>query len=1221
MSAVVGGEERTDPRVDRPVILDGLRDERGNRMHAVIEASAGTGKTHTLEHLVIDLLLEGTPIDRILVVTFTEKATLEMRARIRARIAALVAAGRKELRAALLDFDRAPISTIHAFCQRLLAEHAFGSGRLLEQQRIDPREAFGRGFRDALRRGLAAGAPERSLLEGALRVMRPAQLESVLWKWSHVRCEIRPRFDGAAIEGALLALPSAIELEGATGRAILGSIGHPTMRARAREILAGLAPMVEQVRDAGVGERAAVIEAIFPRLLEWASDAAHHRSEPSATYLASALGEHPVLGEPVRVLASAVATPLPALVHRVLPALLARLDEDKRRRGRFDFDDMLRLVHEALHGPRGDALVTTLRARYRFALVDEFQDTDPIQWAIFRRLFFEGEGRTLFVIGDPKQSIYSFRSADVHTYLAAQSEIEAAGGVRLPLVDCYRSTPQMISAINRVLESGFFTGPNRYPHPVRCGRPSLAARDDRDAAPIQLLHLIAKDRLRAKPMRFALAGAIAEEIERLLAGGIRVSDRSRDDLALRALAPSDVFVLTRTTKEALEVADALRRRGIPHALSTQQRLFETAEARDVLDVLRALEDPGSRARRLRAFLSSYFAVSLDELDASRDLGAEHPYLERLARWTALAREQRFAALFQAMIDESGLARRLLFLREGERELTNHLHVLEALLGRASRLRLGLGELTAQLASLIDGVAAIEEEDVQRLESERAAVQLLTMHKSKGLEAEVVFLFGGMTRRPAGALEPRIFHEGHLRCAWLGEPPDEIASRVVAEEREEDERLLYVAMTRARSRLYLPYVGPAPTGQALPPGHVSSFERLAGAYRVLDDRLIELAAAGAIAEEGTPGAEITRRTVSVTGMRRRIAVPPPLPAIAPGDRAERELAPVDLGARFAALRDRSRGLEVTSYTRMKAGRTRALAADGIGADEPASWMEELAREPHAPPPDDDDPLPSGTAFGVLVHEVLESIEDRVVRAAAAGDALLEDPATRALFEEAADRNGIDRRTLPGVAELVHRTLRTAIHAEGLALPLGFAALERRVREMPFLHPIPERAHPRLGTWLSRLEATRAGETAAGETPAREAVERGFVRGVIDLLFEHEGMVWVLDWKTDRLPSYDASALAEHAGRHYDVQAKLYALGVARMMKIDSAREHEARFGGLVYCFVRGIRDRASADRSTPGIHVARPGFEELEAWDRALREEAAPFGYPLPARRGHAESAR
>lgn len=1210
-------ETSHDPRADRPPLLDALRARDGARSHAVIEASAGTGKTHTLEHLVIDLLLEGTPIDRILVVTFTEKATLEMRARIRARIAAMVAAGHGALRAALADFDRAPISTIHAFCQRVLAEQAFASGRLLEQQRLDPREAFARSFRDALRRGLAEGAPERPLLEAALVGMRPSRLEETLWRWSHERGEVRPRFDEGALVAAVAAMPDPAEMEGALGRTLLGSLGHHAVRMRAREALSALAPIASRAR---AGE---TVDRWLPELIGWGQRAPHGAAERNVEYLAAHLRDHPTLGPHARAIAAHASSVVPALIGRVLPAIRARLEEDKRRRGRFDFDDMLRLVHDALHGARGDDIVASLRARYRYALVDEFQDTDPIQWAIFRRVFFERrDGGSIALIGDPKQSIYAFRSADVRTYLAASAEVERAGGVRLPLVDCYRSTPAMIDALNLLLRESFFTGPNRYEHPVRCGRPELACvgADGAPLPPIALLHLAGTskggdDTLRAKPLRYALASAISEEIERLLDGGMRVTDREHaaepgggSTAPLRALLPSDVFVLSRTSKEAREVADALRRRGIPHALSTQDGLFDTREARDVLDVLRALEDPGARARRLRAWLTPFFGAGPDDLDACRTLSSDHPFALRLTRWAALAREHRFAALFHAMIDESGLSRRLLFLREGERELVNYQHVLEVLLARAGKGRLALREVVTELAALCDRERTVagDDEDVQRLEGERAAVQLLTMHKSKGLEAEVVFLFGGMTSRPAGAHEPHVLHdELGGRVAWIGPPDDAtIAAKVADEEREESERLLYVAMTRARSRLYLPYVGPAPRGGApLPPGTVSAFQRMGGAYRVLADRLVELAEAGEIGDEGERDRAIVRRVVSVTGARRRIAIPAPLA------RVERALAstdddtsvaprlePADL---FERLRAGARGVEVTSYTRMKAGRAR-MASSAEGADEAGAWIEEFAREPIAPAmQEEDDELPAGAAFGVFVHEVLEHVDFEVVRASEGGAALLAHPATERLFREGAERNGIDPRALAASAELVWRTLRTPFRAGDGAIVLedGLVALARRIAELSFLHPIPERSHPAFGA-------------PHGPDRAPLEIERGFVRGVIDLVFTHEGRTFVLDWKTDRLASYDARALEAHVEAHYEIQARLYALGVARMLRIGDARDHEARFGGILYCFVRGMRAHRGAAR-TEGVTFARPSWDALVAWDRALRDEAAPWSHPLP----------
>jgi len=248
--------------------------------------------------------------------------------------------------------------------------------------------------------------------------------------------------------------------------------------------------------------------------------------------------------------------------------------------------------------------------------------------------------------------------------------------------------------------------------------------------------------------------------------------------------------------------------------------------------------------------------------------------------------------------------------------------------------------------------------------------------------------------------------------------------------------------------------------------------------------------------------------------------------------------------------------------------------------------------------DEEALPAGAAFGVFVHEILEKIDPAVVLAADSGEALLAHGATRLLFLRSAERNGIEKQFLSASAELVYRALRTPIRAGVLVLPRGLAALSRRVTEMRFLYPIPERAHPPLG---------------AQQGPDRPplSVERGFVQGVIDLVFEHEGRVWLLDWKTDRLPSYDAASVTAHLEAHYALQARLYALAVARLLRIESPSDHEQKFGGILYGFVRGMR--LTAQGTTEGVDVNRPDFATLQRWDREMREDDAPWGYPLPPR--------
>ncbi|HEY0839893.1 MAG TPA: UvrD-helicase domain-containing protein, partial [Vulgatibacter sp.] len=416
------------PRYAKPLILRTLPKDR----HVVVEASAGTGKTYTLEHLVVDLILTtDVTIAQVLVVTFTERATGELRQRVRAILQRLLdlrkddpnAAGlpddacwilddqaRARLERALRQFDTATISTIHGFCRRILTEHAFANQRLFAERNVDGREAFASAFRDTVREVLAVDPACRPILETWLANWNVDQLEALLYEATRERAELLPALDDAWVD------PGGAE-EGP-----------------ARDL--------------------AAIDADVVRLESLA-------------------------------------------VQRFLPLVVERLERRKREQGLFDFDDMLGLVRRSLSGEHGEALARILRGRYAVALIDEFQDTDEVQWEIFRRVFFDGAGDTrLYVIGDPKQAIYRFRGADVETYLSAKAEILGAGGARVALLDNYRSTRSLIDAYNSILDQGapepFFTSEGiDYAEPVACGNRDLRLMGPggEEAAPVHVFEV------------------------------------------------------------------------------------------------------------------------------------------------------------------------------------------------------------------------------------------------------------------------------------------------------------------------------------------------------------------------------------------------------------------------------------------------------------------------------------------------------------------------------------------------------------------------------------------------------------------------------------------------------------------------------------------------------------------------------------------------------------
>jgi exodeoxyribonuclease V beta subunit len=1295
----VSADLDTERGWERPRALEALRLDA----HGIIEASAGTGKTYTLEHLVLELVAAGAPIEEILVVTFTDKATREMRQRVRARLVsararvashhaerlargeAISGSGRElatRLASAVASFDRASISTIHGFCQRALAEHAFASGRPFSSERADGRESFGRAVRQAVRIALGSGAPGHASFRAALAAFTAmggegavGRLESLLYTWLREPGEVRPAFDPVVAAGALLAMPNASELVGARWAELLATIPSLTARARVRDALIDLAtsiaPHVAELasRLASATESAGVEDpaeaAVWGPALAWAARSTDPRGlESNAALLVRHLGQHahvleaapssglagggpaPTLGASLRTLHHALGSPVPYLLHAILPRVRALWVREKREAGTLDFDDMLTALRDAIAADPG--VRRAIRARYRHALVDEFQDTDDVQWEIFRRLFVDrAEGdeeprRTLVVIGDAKQAIYGFRSADVHTFEDACRVLEREGASSAILGESYRSSAALLTGLDRIFaprtdDAALGRGLAGYAHALSPGVPerrawlpagetagagatpasgdTLASGDTTtpsEAPAIVVQHIVGTPELRLPLVRRALADAIAKEVHALARGALLLSDGG--DAPARSVRYSEIFVLTRSASEGRDVAEAFRRHGVPHAFFKQDGLFRTREARDVLTVLRAVADRHDRSLATQALLGPFFGVPLGELAAAHAIDSGHPLARRLSRWAALADEGRVAALFSAMLDGagpdgSGLSRRELYLHQGERALVNYRHLFELLLELATRRRLHVSELALALSARIDRAederAGSSDEDVQKLESERDAVQILTMHKSKGLEAEVVFVFGGLGKPPKRRLAPRVVHERlpgeerARRVAWAladdglsdaevlvrdGDTELPLRAALQHEAEEEDERLYYVALTRAKRRLYVPYFGRPP--RPLPERTDVAYDlpHLKGSYRVLNDRLRALADAGELV-----AAPFAVTTVEVGPRVRARAAPVSLPEASARAVVER-LAPQER----ARLVSRYAGFEVTSYTRMKSLARARADAEGrvVTSVELAPSIALLSGESRDERPGRAGP--GGAGFGVLVHGVLEDILEAppdVIDAAS----VAAHPAVRRRLELHAGDD--EERTL--ALELATRALTVPLETPLLRLPDGVRALGRRAVEMPFLFPVPERAHP-------SIEALGAHEGGL-------VVERGFVRGVIDLLFEHEGRVFVLDWKTDRLEAYDEASMRAHVEEDYRVQIALYTLAALRVLARSGAHGDvesvHARFGGLIYVFVRGL-----APAQPTGVLSLRPRLDEVLAWEAAARREDTLLGAPLPPRR-------
>ena len=1047
---------------------------------ALIEASAGTGKTYTIEHLVARLLLEtATPIDRILVVTFTEKATGELRARIRRALEKILrgeavsheadgntvelnATQIENLRRALVAFDSAPIHTIHSFCHRVLSELAFGTGSRFGLELIDSRRAFHEAMRATLRDTFAVEDRPRDLLRRWLESddRDIKKLESLLYQANEARLD-----------------------------------------------------MALATRTTASSE---ISEAL--------------------------------------------------IVSEFLPRIRDRLGTMKQERGVLDYSDMLSRVRDALAGASGPALISTLRKRYSHALIDEFQDTDDLQWDIFRRVFVESAGANpIFLIGDPKQAIYSFRGADIFAYLEARDQLKLGTARPHALVRNFRATSSMIDALNLLLNQSarvpFFTRELvdiGYDHPVECGKPLLGAVTESTVITPVILMRAATKRANAPRVRKLIGTFIAREIHTLLHDPKRAIEICDHDSPPKGLRADGIFILTRTLAESEEAGKYLRAHGVPFAFYKQEGLFQTAEASDVLDVLGAVADPSRRSNRLRAWASPFFGVSYPDLPRLVDLDAAHPLNDRLIEWQALADAEQFAELFDALLYRSGLADRELFLADSERELTNYQQIFEVLLEQASANRLSIVEVVELLDDYFHERAMPPGSDrnVQRLESERAAVQIMTIHKAKGLEADVVFLFGGFHAGNNNETQVWVYHEDGKRRVAVGRSERPAAKKFIdAEAADEERRLSYVAITRARARLYLPFFA---EDTLLRPAN--------GYYCHLNKRL---AALGEVPIKNDRG-EVLIDSVNIALPADQDAATPnaevdPLaswqPPAALLDQS-RDRVPTDL---INSLRRKHRGFRIESYTSLERNEA------GIRELE----VEDFKRDAEVDAALRAEDLPGSANVGVFLHEVIEQLDFSSFDK----NPIFEDWRSRVdireLFERTMRlRQVVDPRWLARGQEIVFNALTAPIRIGNVTLTSGLRSCDES-REMEFTFPIPEHAHPDFAA------------AARGEWRA----ERGFVTGYVDLIFRHSGLTYFADWKSDLLESYEAAELESVVRERYENQRLIYSIGVVRLIGIASEQEYEARFGGLLYVFIRGV-NRAGGDR---GIYFHRPSWNEVRGY--------------------------
>ncbi len=1154
-------------------------------LHGVrlIEASAGTGKTYSITTLYLRLLLEqDRTVEQILVVTFTNAATEELGERIRERLAsalrfleqgdwaahaeedAILAewlrerpdaeADRVRLRAALAGMDQAAISTIHGLAQRVLREQAFDTGAPFEAEFLeDESELRARAARDFWRRWLAAEIAPR-LRDYVLDAIKgpDALLARLRTRLNDTALIPQPDTGTPEEEGeALLGEEQALEkrweglkqayVEHGAEAEDLVRYSEALNRNRYRE--SGVEKALTQLRALCEGERPlADLEAKFELLTTETLQASVRKGkELPHNPLFDACDDYWRQAQQVQARAARYRI---AFLREARAAIRENLDRYKEQAQVLAFDDLLDRLAAALDGEQGDALAARLRERYPVAMIDEFQDTDAVQYRIFSRVYGEAgdtnEKHGLFLIGDPKQAIYGFRGGDIFTYLRAARDARSRYG----LDTNWRSSSRLLAAFNTLFGSraDAFVQPGIDYQPVK---PSPRAdekplRIDGEApVPLQCWRLWVTEgkAIKVDDARDEAADHCARHIAWLLDGHATLDGEP--------LQAGDIALLVDTHKQAEQVQAALRRAGVASVHLGNDSVFESAEAADLLHLLQALagcEDARLLRGALGGPLLGHDAAQLAAWLA--DDAAWEAVQERFFDYRRIWEERGFIQAFMRLLHDEDLAARLLAGPQGERRLTNLLQLAE-LCQHASAAHPGIEPLLRWLEAQIR-LGAGGEAQRQRLESDARLVKVVTLHASKGLEYPVVYVpfpWHGKDSPKPGFL----YHDSEGRaCLWLGtfkEAPPEVQQAWREESLAESMRLFYVALTRA-ARLCVLCWGRVNKGQnSALAALLYSGEHIARPKRLPDEAEV-FAPLERLAEACPEG-------IAVCDPPEASGTPPRVV-----DRSGLQARPFE-GRIDSAWR-------VSSYSGLISGH------DSDRPDFDAQAGEEAA--PAAPDPVQ--ALPASARFGIFIHGLLEQLDFTT----------FEPQAARPLTERLALRHGLGGLDLAAVDALLQRVLATPLPGVGLAL--GELPRARRLDEMEFHFRVHALTPARLQAALADLS-----DWAGAADGLDFHGLQGLLHGFVDLVFEHQGRFHVVDYKSNRLDDYGPESLAQAMQAHrYPLQALIYGLALHRHLQQRLPGYDPARhLGGVHYLFLRGMAPGGGAGiwqrPLTPALIVA------------------------------------
>ena len=1196
-------------------------DEIDITKHAIIEASAGTGKTYTIENLVVKFLMQRHDLDleNILLVTFTEKATCELRIRIREKLETQLTqisdpVDIQKIKTALDAFESASIYTIHGFCQSVLKDYAFENNTPFQWEVINDAAIFERLLKEQIRKKWPAqfGASLSDILSISDFFRKKEKFESSIIK---VARSFQQNTESRIYPDVRQSTPMEITENISMIRKIVWELKNLSTQmpfCHGFEAINGVKPQKKILLDNVVTPLAIFLAEIDSEtfFLNPLLDILSFINEKGTEYLRI---KYPKKSRPnpdvcphwdivsghLETLHSIYSSIKDVLQSMAVFQLQEDVHAEKLKNGWISFDDMLSHVQNAVCSPDGAALVNILRKKYKVAFVDEFQDTDPVQWKIFLKIFIEEQKNELknllFLIGDPKQAIYGFRGADVYAYLEARHELERFA--KLGSANCYRlatnwrSESDLISLFNRL-----FGIPGWFGEAEKCGNYEISyfpvqapdekkrifsiKKDHSKRGFLNIIDLSEASSLKlSKPL---LAEFIALEIKYLMSkDSIIFYDRKKEKTD--KLSYGDFCVLVRGKSDLPFLEEQFNRHRIPYSYYKKPGLFSSPEAFYLSLVLEAIEDPADMTKFHKALLTPFFNFAPADLYQVEALSPQHRVKQLLFQWHEWAFAGKWTILFQSLMEDSGLIFREAIKSDWERIYTNYCQIIEHLHEKAYHQNLDFRGLTALLDGYRKGTQTIvEDADLHQIETEDQKVRIMTMHVAKGLEFPVVFVFGGLTQPSNSGTDFYVYHKisgkpgKPVKIFDFSKSP-EGKEKYHFENESEDKRLYYVALTRARLKLYVPcfeynknYQWVGPVSRLLSPALIRAFSREDNPDQNV--RWVKWPSSNA---PDLFSHEFEKSTIpDIIDHKNNI-----LPVAGPFFPQPLQFTDrVIEMASFSSISHMTQGKKEPHKVSYEFSTIPDKSKDD---DEIFASHERIIMEKSGDPND----IPGGTETGSMFHDILEKISFEKVSQALHKikddtHPLLSIPETRELIETHMENYLIDRRWTDLVSDVIMNTLATPISYLSESFMLAHLKNCDRLHEAEFYFPY---------------------SLKSDESIPDCRVDDGFIRGFIDLIFRHKNKFYIADWKSNIIEDgYDRNAMERTMDRaNYHLQYQIYTIAAVRWLKktLGDGFDPGKNFGGVFYFFIRGMNGK-----DNNGIYYLTPDrIGTIEMLEKTLFE--------------------